>query len=84
MKFPESTAAKNAERRKETYYRDRTARMEFVPFALETYGALSDSSGRFLVECATTHLGSVQDEGPSLACCADGSVRDCRLHYNDR
>ena len=33
-------AATNAERRKETHYRDRVAGTNFVPFALETYGAL--------------------------------------------
>ena len=46
-------AATHAERRKETHYRDRAAGTKFVPFALEMYGALSDRSDRFLVECAT-------------------------------
>ena len=34
-------AATNAERRKETHYRDRVAGTKFVPFAFETYDALS-------------------------------------------
>ena len=42
-------AATNAERRKEAHYRDRTSGTKFVPFALETYGALSARSDRFLV-----------------------------------
>ena len=46
-------AATNEERRKETHYRDRAVGTIFVPFALETYGALIDTSDRFLVECAT-------------------------------
>ena len=45
--------ARDAERRKETHYWDRGAGTKFVPFALETYGALSDRSDRFLVKCAT-------------------------------
>ena len=40
-------AATNAERRKETHYRDRAAGTKVVPFALETYGAFSDRSDRF-------------------------------------
>ena len=44
-------AATDAERRKVTHYRDRAVRTKFVPFALETYGALSDRSDRFLVVC---------------------------------
>ena len=46
-------AATDAKRRKESHYRDRAAGTKFVPFALETYGALSDRWVRFLVECAT-------------------------------
>ena len=46
-------AARDAERKKETHYRDRAPGMKFVPFALETYGALFDRPDRFLVECAT-------------------------------
>ena len=46
-------AATDAERRKETHYRDRAAGTKFVPFALEAYDALSDRSDRFSVECAT-------------------------------
>ena len=42
-------AATGAERRKETHYRDRAAGTTFVPFALETCGALSDRSDWFLV-----------------------------------
>ena len=49
-------AATDAERRKETHYRYRAARWKFVSFALETYGALSDRSDRFLVECATRRV----------------------------
>ena len=43
----------DAEQRKETHYRDHAAGTKFVPFALETYGALFERSDRFLVECAT-------------------------------
>ena len=32
---------------------DLTAKQRFVPFALETYGALSARSDRFWVECAS-------------------------------
>ena len=46
-------AATDAERRKETHYWDCAARTKFVPFTLETYGALFDMSDRFLIECAT-------------------------------
>ena len=46
-------AATDAERRKENHYRDRAPGTKFVPFALETYSALSDRSDRYLVECAT-------------------------------
>ena len=37
-------AATDAERGKETHYRDRGPGTKFVAFALETYGALSDKS----------------------------------------
>ena len=40
-------SATDAERRKETHSRDRAAGTKFVPFALETCGALSDRSDRF-------------------------------------
>ena len=40
-------AATDVERRKEAHYRDRAAGTIFVPFALESYGALSDRSDRF-------------------------------------
>ena len=43
-------AGTDAERRKETHYRDRAIGTRFVPFALETYGALSDRSDHFLVQ----------------------------------
>ena len=46
-------AATDVKRRKEPHYRDRAGGTTFVPFALETYGALFDRSDRFLVECAT-------------------------------
>ena len=46
-------AATDAERRKETHYRDRAAGTKFVPFDLETCGALVDRSDRCLVKCAT-------------------------------
>ena len=36
------TAVTDAERRRETHYRDRAAGTKFVPFALETYCALCD------------------------------------------
>ena len=62
--------ATDAERRKETHYRDRAAGTTFVPFALETHGEFSDSSDWFLVECAT--LASKECVGPgssvSLLC----------------
>ena len=70
-------AATDAERRKETHYRDRAARTKCVPFALETYGALSDRSDRFLVECATSASRECACSGPPLACCARGFDREC-------
>ena len=42
----------DAGRRKETHYLDRAAGTEFIPFALETYGALSEASNRLLLGCA--------------------------------
>ena len=42
-------AATDAVRRKETHYRDRAAETKFASFALETCGALSTRSDRFLV-----------------------------------
>ena len=45
-------AATDAGRWKETHYQDRAAVTKFVPFILETYGALLDWLDRFLVECA--------------------------------
>ena len=69
-------ATTDAERRKETHYQDRASGTQFVPFALETYGALSDRSDRFLVKCATLASG-LQAKGPPLARGAHGSVREC-------
>jgi hypothetical protein len=45
-------AASDAERKKEAHYRDRAQGSVFVPFALETYGALSEKSDGFLKDCA--------------------------------
>ena len=59
-------AATDAERRKETHYLDRAAGTKFVPCALETYGALSDRSYRFLVECATLASRGFAGSGPSI------------------
>ena len=39
-------AATDAERRNETHYQDRAAGTKIVPFALQTYGALSHRSDR--------------------------------------
>ena len=60
-------AATDAERRKETHYLDRAAGTTFVPFALETYNALSDRSDRFLVECATSASRECAGSGPSVS-----------------
>ena len=60
-------ATTDAQRRKETHYRDRTSGMKFVPFALETYGALSNRSDRFLVECATLASRECAGSGPSVS-----------------
>ena len=43
-------AATEAEKCKERHYGDRINGTKFVPFALETYGALSARSDRLLVE----------------------------------
>ena len=40
---------------------------KFVPFALATYGALSDRSDRFLVECATLASRVCPASGPSIS-----------------
>ena len=53
------STATHAERRKETHYRDRASRTKFVFFALETHGALSDRSNRFLVECAPRECNTI-------------------------
>ena len=55
------------ERRKEAHYRDRAVGTKFVPFALETCGALSDRSDRFLVECATLASRESAGSGPSIS-----------------
>ena len=60
-------AATDAERRKESHYRDRAAGTKFVPFALGTYGALSNRSDRFLVECATLASRECARSGPSMS-----------------
>ena len=60
-------AATDAERRKVTHYRDCAAGTKFVPFALETYGALSDRSDRFLVECATLASRECAESRPSIS-----------------
>ena len=60
-------AAKGAERRKEAHCRDRTSGTMFVPFALETYGALSSTSDRFLVECASLASRGCAGSGPSTS-----------------
>ena len=60
-------AATHVERRKETIYRDRAAGTKFVPFAFETYGALSDLSDRFLVECASLASGESASLEPSTS-----------------
>lgn len=57
-------AATDAERRKESHYRDRAAGTIFEPFALETYDALSDRSDRFLVDCATIASRESAGSGP--------------------
>ena len=60
-------AATDEERRKETHYRDRAAETNFLPFALETYGASSDRSDRFLVECAPLASRESAASGPSIS-----------------
>ena len=42
---------KDAERRKDTHYRDLALGTKFMPFDFETYGALSDRSDRILRVC---------------------------------
>ena len=63
-------AATDAERRKETHYHDCETITKFVPFALETYGALFNRSDRFVVECATLAYREGARLGPyiSLLC----------------
>ena len=60
-------AAREAERRKETHNRDRAIGTKFLPFALETYGAMSNRSDRFLVECATLASRECTRSGPSIS-----------------
>ena len=57
----------HAERRRKTHYRDRAAGMKFVPFALETYVALSDNLDRFWVECATLASRECVGSRPSVS-----------------
>ena len=38
----------------------------------------------FWLSVQRQRLESVHDQGPPLACCAHGSVRECRLHCNGR
>ena len=58
-------AATEAEKCKERRYLDRTRGTKFVPFALETYGALSARSDRLLVECAFLASRGCARSGPS-------------------
>ena len=51
----------------EAHYRDRTSGTNFVPFALETYGALSARSDRFFVECASLASTGCGGSGPSTS-----------------
>ena len=59
-------AATDAKRRKESHYQDRATGTKFMPFPLETYGALSDKSDRFLVECATLASRESAGSGSSI------------------
>ena len=58
-------AATEIEKWKESRCRDRTNGTTFVPFALETYGALSARSDRLLVECASLASRGGAGSGPS-------------------
>ena len=60
-------AAADAERRKETHHRDRATGTTFVPFGLESYGALLDRSDRFLVECAMLASRECVGSRPSIS-----------------
>ena len=60
-------AARDVQRRKETHYRDRAPKKKFGPFALETYGALTNRSDRFLVECATLACRQCARSRPSIS-----------------
>ena len=51
--------------REEAHYRDRTGGTMLIPFALETYGALSARSDRFLVDCASLASRGCARSGPS-------------------
>ena len=55
--------ATNTEQRNETHYRDN----EFFSFALEPYGALSNKSDNFLVECATLASRGCAESGPCIS-----------------
>ena len=60
-------AATDEKRRKETHCRDCALNTKSVPFALETCGALSNRSDRFLVECATLASRKCGASGPSIS-----------------
>ena len=60
-------AATDAERTKETHYRDRAPGTKFVPFAFETYGALPDRSDRFFIEYATLAFRECAGSVPSIS-----------------
>ena len=76
--------ATDAERRKETHYRDRVAGTKFVPFALETHDVLYDRSDQFLVECATFASRECARPGPSVSLLCTCFRRGCRLHCSGR
>ena len=76
--------AKDAERRKETHYRNRVAGTKFVPFPLETYDALSDRSDRFLEECATLASRECKASGAFVSLLCTWIDKECRLHCSGR
>ena len=59
--------AADAERRKETHYRDHAAKTKFVSFALKMYSALSNRSDPFLVDCATLESRECTRTRPSIS-----------------
>ena len=60
-------AATDVEQKKETHHRDRATGTKFVPFAFETYDAVSDRSDRFLVKCDTLASRESAGSGPSIS-----------------